>query len=128
MKFSREEDLGILILAYIARNSNNFISAKDISLGINISLPFTKKIVYKLRNSGILKSKEGKLGGFMLNKDPSDISLKDVIEGISGNINQTECFSKSCPIEDKCLSKIVLNKVNRDFVNNLSKIKISSMV
>ncbi|MCL4392661.1 Rrf2 family transcriptional regulator [Patescibacteria group bacterium] len=128
MKFSREEDLSILIVSFIAKYKDRVISASDIALGIGIPLPFTRKIIYKLKNSGILKGREGKNGGYILNMKPGLISVKDIIESVSGSISQYECVNGHCPIEDKCISKTVLNKIGSEFINKLSEIKISSMI
>ena len=128
MKFNKEEDLGIAIITYIAKNKEKIISANNIASEINISLPFTKKIMYKLKRSKIIKSIEGKNGGYVLNIDPRILSLKDILESISGSLSQVQCFNGSCPIENKCLSKLTLNKINNDFVNKLSQVKISSII
>ena len=67
-------------------DENRQIEAKAIAEKNDIPYRFTLKILRKIVQAGIIKSYRGVNGGYVLNKKPSEITLKDVIETIDGKI------------------------------------------
>lgn len=99
MKITQEADYAIRIIISLASiEVNEKLEAKVISETQNIPERFTLKILRKLTMKGITKSYRGVNGGYALNKSPENISLKDVIEAIDGNI----CLNKCLIDEDNC--------------------------
>jgi Rrf2 family protein len=56
---------------------------------------FLELILLELKNQGILSSKRGKGGGYFLNRDPSQISLGDVIRVLDGPLAPIACVSQT---------------------------------
>ncbi|MBL0096851.1 MAG: Rrf2 family transcriptional regulator [Bacteroidetes bacterium] len=54
---------------------------------------FLEAILLELRKDGILRSKLGKSGGYMLNREPKDIRLGHVIRLMDGPIALVPCVS-----------------------------------
>ena len=85
---------------YLALNGGDQqkIGIKKIAEDLEIPTPFLGKILQSLVKHKILSSTKGPHGGFALGKDPSDISLLDIIDVIDGMDLFTECLIglKSC--------------------------------
>lgn len=47
---------------------------------------YLAQILTELRNAGLITSKRGKRGGYLLARAPAEISLRDIIEAIDGDI------------------------------------------
>lgn len=83
--------------------------AEEISNKLNIPKEFISKILQNLTESGIVESKKGKAGGFMLAKHPSKIKLIDIVEAIDGLGSFNSCVlgfpncspEKPCPVHEK---------------------------
>ena len=90
MKITREADYALRIIAMLA-DENRQIEAKAIAEKNDIPYRFTLKILRKIVQAGIIKSYRGVNGGYVLNKKPSEITLKDVIETIDGKIAINKC-------------------------------------
>lgn len=109
MNITREADYALRVIALLSRvDPKKITSASTISDQENIPSQFLLKILKKLRKASLIKSHMGVNGGYQLNKDPHEISLKNVIETIDGPIylnpclyNPEECnknFTSACPL------------------------------
>ena len=58
----------------------------DIALEKKIPLKFLENILLELKKAGMLESKKGKGGGYLLAKNPKDIVLADELRRIDGPI------------------------------------------
>jgi Rrf2 family protein len=60
------------------------VKGERLASGQGIPLRFMENILGELRQSGIVASKRGAEGGYMLARPPADISLADVIRAVDG--------------------------------------------
>ena len=60
------------------------VKGERLATGQGIPLRFMENILGELRQSGIVASKRGAEGGYMLARPPSDIALADVIRAVDG--------------------------------------------
>ncbi len=80
MKLTRQEEVAILVVSSIGARINQRVPLSDIASEHGISQLFLKKIARNLRKAGIIDSKEGVDGGYTLAKDPSSISVLDILK------------------------------------------------
>ncbi len=97
MNITLEADYALRIVYGFSCN-NVKTDAPTLSERIGVSLRFTLKILRKLLLAGIVRSYKGKSGGYMLAKEPSQISMYDVITAIEGDIpiNRCTCEDYEC--------------------------------
>lgn len=74
----------IIIYIYIKTELGeiNYLSKKKISNALNIPAPTISKIIRSLIDGGILKSKEGKKGGFSLSMKLAELTFYDIFTAI----------------------------------------------
>jgi Rrf2 family protein len=79
---------------------------------------FLELILLELRNQGVLRSKKGKGGGYMLSRPPSQISVGQVIRMLEGPIAMLPCVSKTayercedCADEKTCAVRMLMKDV-----------------
>lgn len=93
MKITQEADYALRIILFLCKISyGKRVEARVISESENITLRFSLKILRKLTNKGLVKSFRGVNGGYILNKDPKDITLREVVESIEGPIYINRCL------------------------------------
>lgn len=63
---------------------------KDISLKAEIPQNYLEQLLILLRQAGLVKSIRGAYGGYVLAKNAQDISIKDILIALEGNIIVTE--------------------------------------
>ena len=62
------------------------VSTKEIADRQEIPYQLACKLMQRLHNAGIVKSEMGPSGGFMLSKNPSKITVRQVVETIQGPV------------------------------------------
>lgn len=93
MKITQEADYGLRVVLYLSKlEPNSKVDGATIAEHEQLPLRFLLKFLRKLINHGIIKSYRGVNGGYSLNKEPKDITLKDVIEAIDGPTCVNKCL------------------------------------
>lgn len=117
-KISTRGDYGLLFLSALAeklQNGRQFVSLKEIVAEKHLSLSYLTQIALPLKRAGILKSKEGREGGYALAKKPTEIRLIEVLEILEGPVAPVRCCEsnyggakpKKCGSENFCNVKSV---------------------
>ena len=109
--------------------SSGPVSLSDISNNQNIELTYLEQIFRKLRIAGIVKSIRGRNGGYLYAKDPSNISIKDVMHAVDEVLDATKCNGTSaCHNGKKCSTHDLWHELNNIVEEYLEKITINSLV
>ncbi|HEY0256306.1 MAG TPA: Rrf2 family transcriptional regulator [Candidatus Methylacidiphilales bacterium] len=100
---SRKTKYGLRALIYLAQEQGKGpIQIRDISDELHIPRKFLEAILLELRNSGILQSRQGKQGGYFLERAPDTISVGHVVRMFDGPLADVPCVSQTAysPCED----------------------------
>lgn len=132
MKLTRTEEVAILIATSVAQSMPERISLSDISKLHGISLLFLKKIARELHQAGILVSKEGIGGGYILAKPAGDISIFDVFSCI-GSFKKEEIMfepgiDKVCPIQPDCIPQKIRKYISNAFITYCKNITLDQLM
>ena len=143
LQLTARGNYGILALFYIAQHARGqFISIDEISAQSGIPKPYLGKILQDFCRGGILLSRRGSGGGFMLSRAPELISLRDIIEVIEGKIYMVNCLidaaqcgqAETCPISpiwgeiQKFIMGIIANITLDDILNPAKKAKMLQLL
>lgn len=93
MRFQTKTEYAIVCLINMAKHyePQRVMALEEIAKAEHYPIDFMKKIFQKLRKSGIVTSQQGKNGGYALSKPPSEITLKEVIDGLEGATFEVFC-------------------------------------
>ena len=93
------------MLDLASNDSTRPVTLDMISQRQNISLSYLEQLFAKLRKASLVKSIRGPGGGYLLNVDPVDVTLTEIIEAVDENIDLRRCHgSKNCLRGKQCLS------------------------
>ena len=84
------------------------LSATELAADTGVPLPTTQKLMGQLAACGLLTSVRGARGGFALAKEPTEISLADIVEAVEGPIALTMCADSNnheCALDKHCRVK-----------------------
>ena len=126
MLLTRASEYALLSLDVI-RNSNDPIGAEQLATELCIPKSFLAKILQSLAKQGILESRKGAHGGFILAKTVDEISVNEIIfaaEGKSPVIFDCTSYIQTCPngtIGTCAISPFLRNFQTKidDFLNGL---------
>ena len=93
MQITRAGEYGILGLIHLARRApGEMAMIEDVSRTEKIPKSFLAKIFQHLVKAGLVRSVRGAGGGFVLAKEPTAITVLEVIEAIEGKIVFQRCL------------------------------------
>ena len=96
MKLTTKGRYAVMAMADIAVNQKlKPVSLKDISLRQNISLSYLEQLFSKLKNRKLVKSVRGPLGGYILEKNPKDIKISNIIFAVDEEVKTLNCSKNS---------------------------------
>lgn len=115
MRITQWGEYGILFCLYLARKGDARASEKggmdtpmqpvgavEISNAHGIALDYTQQILHRLKRGALVKTVRGPKGGFLLNREATKISLKQVLTAAEGGTFDIVC--DLTPIHDDCKS------------------------
>jgi Rrf2 family protein len=129
-KLSKKADYGLIAVKHLAMHRDQHAcSATEIAEEYGISTMLMAKVLQKLARQRIVSAKHGASGGYMLAKEPSQISALDVISAIDGPVLITSCVTShgNCGAADRCTVREPLRRVNESILSVLSTVTISQM-
>lgn len=85
MKFSKKSRYGIAALIDLSVNSRvSHVALGSIAERNEISPQYLEQVFASLRRAGIVKSVKGSQGGYLLNRDASQITVASILEALEG--------------------------------------------
>ena len=96
MKLTTKGRYAVMAMADLALFQNGKpVSLNDISLRQNISLSYLEQLFAKLKNSKLVKSVRGPSGGYILDKNPKEIKLSNIIFAVDEKVKTLNCKKES---------------------------------
>ena len=93
MQLTSTMDYAIRIVCYLAAQ-RQMISTSELSQELSVPSSYIPKITKKLKQAGIIKACEGTNGGYMLAKQPENISLMEIISCVEETMAINRCLEE----------------------------------
>ena len=102
----RNTDYGLRMMAMLAEHFENgqLISARQLASDGRFSYQLGCKLLQKLHEAKLVESGMGPKGGFSLGREPSKITLMEIIKVLQGGILLNRCLpgGEGCEFEPDC--------------------------
>ncbi|RKY46510.1 MAG: hypothetical protein DRP91_03265 [Candidatus Neomarinimicrobiota bacterium] len=130
MKITTKIRYAIRLLIFLAQHEGEMVFLKDVSEKENISFKYLEQIIPYLKNSGLILSKRGARGGYILAKKPSQITIKEIVQSIEGPIAIVECVASSeyCNRSNNCVPNKLWKKLNEQISDTLETITLEDLM
>lgn len=131
IKLSKLSDYAIVVLSLLARDRAKLMTASVLSASSGIPEPTVAKVLKLLSREGVIVSTRGVNGGYMLERDPAEISVTELISALEGPIAITACVEGSddeCGIQEICPMSGKWAKVNATIKNALDGLPVSDLL
>lgn len=127
---TRQADYALRMVVFMAAHKDEKLTTDYIAYKANIPRSFLPRIIASLAAKKLILTYRGKSGGVKLARDPSEISVFDVIEAIDGHVIINAClvdkdvciFTGTCKLRDFWLD------LQETLVNRLKTTKISDLI
>ena len=114
----------------IAYNSSGLpVQVKDIAQRQKLPLRFLEQIFNRLKKADFIKSVRGPCGGYVLTKDPSEITVGDIVRAVNEPLDLVCCVRdmKSCGRTKQCPTKTVWEETSRRVREYLDTVTIADL-
>jgi Rrf2 family protein len=134
LKISRLTDYGLLAGVYLARNSGQVTSAREIAEFYHLPVPAVTKVLKTLHHAGLITSHRGVAGGYVFDGDPESVTLGQLIEMLEGPWDLTECETydhdgnATCAIRVACPSRRFMFGINRAVKGAFEQVTLGDLV
>ena len=132
MKLTTKGRYAVMAMADIAVNQKSQpVSLKDISLRQGISLSYLEQLFSKLKNRKLVKSVRGPLGGYVLEKNPDNIKISNIIFAVNEEVKTLKCTKdskKSCQGKSvKCITHYLWLDLEQHIHNFFDRTNLSDL-
>jgi len=139
MMFSTKAEYGIRVLVDLARRaSDEPVPLGDVAEANGLPLAYLEHLVARLRKAGLVESRRGARGGYLLARPADEITMAEVVEALEGSIAPIDCISQDadgtlvCSRESHaggvCPTKLLWTRVQLSIVATLQDTKLSDLV
>lgn len=126
----RNTDYAARLIVHLAKHfGNGPISTRDAAAQEQVPYQLACKLMQKLNNAKLVKSCMGPKGGFVLAKEPSQISLLEVVEIIQGPISMNRCVLSEnvCSRMTVCTVRDKLTDIQKSMTRDLATITLDEL-
>ncbi len=142
LKLSKKTDYALMALQYMATvqqeemnafNIHRIVNTKEIAEEHLIPLELLAKVLQTLAKHEMIESQNGPKGGYVLAREPRNISISQVLEAIEGPLGIVDCYHEkddhaACEQMEHCNIRTPLLKVQESIMQLLSSISIEDMM
>ena len=104
MKFSTKGTYGLRAVVELAtRYGEGPVSLAAVATEQGISEAYLEQLMRSLKKAGIVKTARGKSGGYLLTREPVQISVLEVLRALEGSTDVVDCIGSGANVcENAC--------------------------
>jgi len=133
MQVSTRGKYSVRAVLDIAQHSDGApIPLAAISQREGISLMFLEQLFQQLRKGNIVRSVRGSHGGYVLARDPAEITIGEIVRLIEPPLYTNSCFSREesvddCRMSSSCISGAIWKQLAEHVDNFLDSITVADL-
>lgn len=120
----------IRILSTMALQDNKLVSAKFLVDKLSVSDKYLRSLMTKLTKSGLIRSIQGRDGGYVIHKPLNEIYLIEIIKAVEDVEKYVGCVLgfEECSNENPCALHYKWNKIKEDTNTFLNTTTLNEIV
>lgn len=115
MRITYRGDYALKAVLDLALHYNaGVVTIHDLAKRIDAPVKFLEQVLLDLKRGGFVESRRGKVGGYVLAKEPQEIELGGVIRFMDGPVEPIGCIDKeysNCKDTYKCIFRKIWKEV-----------------
>ncbi len=132
MQVSRRVDYALRAALHLARQvPGHASSVAEISEVESVPKKFLEKILQDLIRRDVVQSRRGAHGGYLLARDPSEISFRDIMEAVDGPLALNVCVGEGdhtlCSVSSGCGMQHIWAEGQRRLIDLFSNTRLADL-
>lgn len=133
MQLSTRGHYGLLAMFDLAEHYGaGPIPLKTVAKRQNISDNYLEQLIAVLRKADLVRSMRGAQGGYVLAREPDNITVGDIIRVMEGPIAPVECVNEVepavCDQADSCITRLVWARIRDELSEVMDSISLGDML
>lgn len=127
MILSRKSDYGLRAALELARlYGSGLLPARRIAEQHRLPTAFVKKLMQALCRARLVRATVGQQGGYALARPPKQISIRELLEALEGNLAPVSCLipDADCKITIGCHTRCVWSHLDRKIREALESVSL----
>lgn len=104
MKLSSQEEFGLRCLLQLARAGDESQTIAELAKAEGISAPNVAKLLRVLRRAGLVSATRGQAGGYLLARQPSEISVGEALAALGERFFDARFCDRHAGLAASCLN------------------------
>jgi Rrf2 family protein len=127
---TKNTDYAIRALLALASKKGSYVSAKSIATEHDIPYQFLRRLLQEMIRHNLIISKDGVQGGFMMQKDPDEITVTELIEIFQGKVQVSECLFRKqiCGNRARCVLRHEIMRIEQVVQSEFEKVTIGKLL
>ncbi len=125
MRLTLEGDYAVRVVVDLATYPpGTRVRTADLTRSTDVPSAYLPKILRALARAGLVQTYPGQRGGVSLARDPATISLREMVEAVTGPIWLNRCLVRpgACPRDTFCPVHPVWDRIQRVLVRELESV------
>ncbi len=132
MKLSTRSRYAVRAMLDLAlHESEEPVPRADIARRQGISADYIAHLFRQLEQAGLVRSRKGPAGGYLLGKDPARITVGEIIRAVEGPVALVSCVEKNghlaCARAEDCVARQLWRKVSLTLAETLNGVTLQDL-
>ena len=130
LDLNRESEYAIRALVLLAIEGDRPLSGREIATRVDVPERFMARVLAELGWAGIVTSRIGRSGGYILGRDPERLSLLEVVECVEGPARSSRCVlrQQGCDPDLPCAIHPVWAAAQDGVIDTLGETTLAALV
>lgn len=134
MKVSTRGEYGVRAMVALARHyGDGPLSIAQIAKESSVPPAYLEQLIAPLRRAGLVESKRGAHGGYLLGRPPENVRVGDVYRVMEGPVAPMDCVSEdpadqTCPLIEGCETRPIWLKVRDSIIEALDSTTLADLL
>jgi Rrf2 family protein len=134
MKVSTRGEYGVRAMVALAKSyGHGPMSITTMAKESSVPYAYLEQLIVPLRKAGLVESKRGAQGGYVLTRSPEHVGVGEVYRVMEGPVAPMDCVSEdpadqTCPLIDGCQTRPVWLKVRDSIVDALDSMTLADLI
>jgi Rrf2 family protein len=131
MRLTRAGEYAVRCILYLASQGQGvLVSRREVAAYFEIPDKFLAKIAQQLLKAGIIAIKQGARGGYLLARNPAELTMLEVVEAMIGKIALNDCIAnaKSCKSSRNCAVNRVWARASNQLRETLAGVSFADLL
>lgn len=131
LKLSTKGQYGVRAMFEIAKGyPDTPTTIKAISERQEVSVAYLEQILNTLRHAGLITSIKGPGGGYLLSRNPAQVSIGEVLMALEGPVAITSCLDpqEGCHRVDHCVTHLLWRSLGEKIEGFLGTISLDDLL